>query len=390
MESLRDIIDLPEVKTVIQLSDIYDQNLKTKLAEDFILTSEAHANLKAIMGKIREGEGGGVFLEGNFGTGKSHFLTIISLLFNYREAWQPLLAQEPDLTGLYEVLCPRGYLTTEVSLVEYSSRTNLEEIVARSIISSYQRRYNHPPFDPEEGIPERKEFYGKIEEKLKVNGAPGLILLIDELSEFLRSKPESRSFNEDIRFLQYLGERASSLPMWVIATLQESIEDTGETTQEAFNKIKDRYPLRLFLTGTHIEELIGRRLIRIKAAKREGISGLYRTFKKYFPHLGITEERFLSLYPVHPATVSFLDNLKPIFSQHRGVVDFIHYQLKGDPGRNIEGMLHLSCDHLLTPERIFDHFRVRIKERVELNPFTEVVYKYYEDEMGNKIGRAHV
>lgn len=383
MESLKDIIDVPEVKTVIQLSDICDQDLKTKLAESFVLTSEVYSNLKTVVEMIRNGDGVGVFLEGNFGSGKSHFLTIMSLLFNYRDAWQPLLTQEPDLIRLHENLSSKEYLTVEVSLVEHSSRTNLEDIISKSIVEAYRRKYGHPLFGSEEVLLQRKEFYGKVAEKLKANGNSGLILLVDELSEFLRSKPESRSFNEDIRFLQYLGEKAPHFPIWIVATLQESIEDTGQTTQEAFNKIKDRYPLRLFLTGTHIEELIAKRLIRIKTDKKEKVSRLYCTVKTCFSHLPISEEQFLSLYPVHPATVSFLDDLKPLFSQHRGVVDFIHYQLTGDPGRNIEGMLHLPYDYLLTPERIFDHFRVRIKERVELNPFSEVVYKYYEDEMGN-------
>jgi hypothetical protein len=247
MDRLRDIIDVPDVKTVIQLSDIHDKVLKRRLAEDFILTSEVYSHLKTICGMIRDDEGAGIFLEGNFGSGKSHFLTIISLLFNYREAWQPLLTQEPDLTVLHEGLSLREYLTAEVSLVEYSSKTGLEEIIAGSIVEAYRRKYEAPLFDPHITLPERREFYENLEEKLRDRKASGLILLIDELSEFLRSKPESRSFNEDIRFLQYLGEKAPTLPVWIVATLQESIEDTGQTTQEAFNKIKDRYPVRLFL-----------------------------------------------------------------------------------------------------------------------------------------------
>jgi hypothetical protein len=334
---------------------------------------------------IKDSEGAGIFLEGNFGSGKSHFLTVMSLIFNHMEAWQPLLIQEPGLIQVYENLSHKKYLTVEVSLVEYSSNHRLEEIVSKSIAEACFK-YDPPLFADAEALPERKKFFGRLKQGLRADRVSGVFLLIDELSEFLRSKPDSRSFNEDIRFLQYLGEKAPSFPMWIVATLQESIEDTGQTTQEAFNKIKDRYPLRLFLTGTHIEQLISKRLIRIKDNKRELVSGLFSTLKGFFPHLPVNEERFISLYPVHPATISFLDNLKPLFSQHRGIVDFIHYQLAGDPGRDIEGMGHLPYDSLLTPDRIFDHFRVRIKERVELNPFIEVVYKYYEDEMSNIFG----
>ncbi|MDY7031542.1 MAG: DUF6079 family protein, partial [Thermodesulfobacteriota bacterium] len=382
MELLQDIIDIPQVKTVIQLSDIRDQSLRERLTEDFILTSEVYSHLKAILQMIDDGEGVGVFLEGNFGSGKSHFLTVMSLILNNTEAWQPLLVQEPDLIQVYESLSHKEYLTVEISLVEYSSHNRLEEIISKSITEACFS-YDPPLFNDTETFPERKEFFGRLEQRLHADGVSGIILFIDELSEFLRSKPDSRSFNEDIRFLQYLGEKAPSFPMWIVATLQESIEDTGQTTQEAFNKIKDRYPLRLFLTGTHIEQLISKRLITIKDNARELVSALYTLLKASFPHLPVNEERFISLYPVHPATVSFLDTLKPLFSQHRGVVDFIHYQLAGDPARGMDGMVHMPYDSLLTPDRIFDHFRIRIKERVELNPFVEIVYKYYEDEMNN-------
>ena len=42
------------------------------------------------------------------------------------------------------------------------------------------------------------------------------VLLVDELSEFLRSKPDARSFNEDIRFLQFLGEASERMALWVV------------------------------------------------------------------------------------------------------------------------------------------------------------------------------
>ncbi len=96
---------------------------------------------------------------------------------------------------------------------------------------------------------DRQKAFLNLEGILHGEGYDGFMILIDELSEFLRSKPDSRSFNEDIRFLQFLGEYCERHDAWVVASLQEEIEKTGETTPEAFNKIKDRFPTRLRLTG---------------------------------------------------------------------------------------------------------------------------------------------
>ncbi|MFW6270852.1 MAG: hypothetical protein ACOC4G_12325, partial [Bacillota bacterium] len=73
--------------------------------------------------------------------------------------------------------------------------------------------------------------------------------------------------------------------------------------------------------------------------------------------------------------------LKPLFSQHRGIVDFIHYQLRGDESRGIEGMLQEKADNLLTPDVIFNHFTDRIKEMMETAPYYEKVYQYYLQEI---------
>jgi hypothetical protein len=36
----------------------------------------------------------------------------------------------------------------------------------------------------------------------------GVVMVLDELSEFLRAKPDRRSLNEDVRLLQFLGRGA--------------------------------------------------------------------------------------------------------------------------------------------------------------------------------------
>ena len=209
----------------------------------------------------------------------------------------------------------------------------------------------------------------------------GLVLLVDELSEFLRSKPDARAYNEDIRFLQYLGEEAASFPLWVIGALQEWIEETGEIRQDTFNKIKDRYPVRLKLGRAHIEDLVSERLIRHKEGADSRISDLFHSLKRYFPTFPVTEERFRRLYPVHPSTCILLDRLKTLFSEHRGVIDFIHFRLKGDPERHIPELLGRPAHELLGPDVIFDHFMERIVERTETQIYVERVYRYYEAEL---------
>ncbi len=437
-ETIRDLIELPPVRTVIQLSDLADEALSKSLAFDFVLTADCDFTLTAILEAMAAGEGQGFFLQGNFGSGKSHLLALLRLLFREDSAWQGLVQQSRRYQSLRQKLSSDKGPTAAaaISLVEHAGSSLLEDIVLPSIARAFEGPLGVGPiftadeeavreiraavesrhqaelarflrergaseerlFDPKRpdllddlvrglSLPfhvrrQRGAFFDSLEARLGRKDAPArLLLILDELSEFLRSKPDARAFNEDIRFLQFLGEASGRMPFYIVASLQEQIETTGEIDQSAFGKIKDRYPSRLSLTGTHLRELASARLVKKKPGASSSIAALYRKLRSSFPSFAVSEEDFSALYPVHPGTIDLLDDLLPLFSRHRGAVDFLHYQLAGDPRRGIAGLLDQTPDRLLGADAILDHFRVRIQETLETSAYVSVVLAFYEKEL---------
>jgi len=374
---IRDLVDVPEIRTVIQLEDLKDPDLRGMIAETFVLTSEVQRNLQAVLASLAASEGRGIFLKGHFGSGKSHFLGMLSLLLRYPRSWDTVLSQAPSLQELKEKLEPRRFFVVDLSLVQHRGSEFLEDILLHALFE----RLGEEVFGELDGPGTRHKTFTRLKGLMKERGFSGLVFLVDELSEFLRSKSDARAYNEDIRFLQYLGEEAVSFPMWVIASLQEWIEETGEIHQDTFNKIKDRYRIRLNLGRAHIEELVSERMIHHKEDGDRQIGEIYDDLKSFFPTFPVTRERFVLLYPVHPATSSLLDRLKPLFSEHRGVVDFIHFRLQGDPERHIPSLMDRPARRLLTPEAIFDHFIDRIRERAETQIYVQRVFDGYRSEI---------
>jgi hypothetical protein len=372
-----DLIEIPEIKTVIQLKDIEEPSLRQMIVDSFVVTTEVMKNLEMILASLSKPEGKGAFLKGHFGSGKSHFLSILSLLLRTPDSWHALLSQEPSLDSFQRELQSRRFLVVEISLIQHRGTEFLEDIFLKEIF----RKLSLQIGKPFEGAESRHETFREVRKLLRDLGYSGMVLLVDELSEFLRSKTDAHAYQEDIRFIQYLGEEASSFPLWIVASLQEWIEETGEIHQDTFNKIKDRYHLRISLGRAHIEELVSQRLIRHRPGAEQGIREIYQFLRRYFPSFPVDETRFLKLYPVHPATVTLLDRLRPLFSEHRGVVDFIHYRLKGDAERGIPSFLDRPAQELLGPSAIFDHFLHRIREMAETQPFVEKGFDYYRDEI---------
>jgi hypothetical protein len=215
---------------------------------------------------------------------------------------------------------------------------------------------------PQALVEERKESFQRAYRELQAAGFDGLFLLIDELSEFFRSKPTSQSLNEDARTLQFLGELASERPLWIVAAVQESIEATGDIAQSTFRKIKDRFPVKLSLSTVHIRSLISERLVVKKPGAQEEIYRIYQQYRDRFPGFACSFDEFHQLYPVHPATIVLLDGLGELFSQHRGIVDFVHSRIAGDSRRGIPSILERPPGQLLGPDSIYEHFAARLAE----------------------------
>lgn len=456
MPKIKDLITLPVVETVIQLSKVQhagatlddlpenERQYLYSLADSFALTADIETNLKIILEAISRNHGRGFFLTGSFGSGKSHFLSVLSLLLqsdaHLERLWEPLIRQQEKLRTFLTLLKRKKLLVVEIPLLAHKASRPLEEIVleviqARLASGAYQldvslaeetyflqqfekyllplhrnalektirQRYTdintwdrmrdqHPSAlyqitrryldDLPEAVPfklslDREEGFDRLTEILKANRIDGVVLLMDELSEFLKSKHHAHSLNEDARFLQYLGERSATHPLWVVAALQEHIEKTGAIQKAVIDKIKDRYEAHLTLSTQHIRELIDYRLILKKPDSRPHLKTAYQQLKHSFNDIPMSAEQFAEIYPVHPETLDVLDACADLFSQRRGVVDFIHHQIKGDASRHIEGILEEDFTHLLTPDRVFDHFENRLRESPPLRQYYDLYHDYF-------------
>lgn len=449
MPKIKELIEVPEVKTVIELATVRDSKDSKELeslVSSFILTDDVRLNLEIILQSIASSSSSGLgfFLIGAYGSGKSHFLSLLSLLFTYPEwVWPYLLNQCAELQKYQQAIGNRKFLVCTIPLLEYRSDEPLDEIIFASIEQTLGKvgistsiaddsflleqfnKYILPRHFTEffnfcktkriqlqsinqwstfinssernrkigallvtqflrykkEVIPIRfaldwQNTLDRIQKILNAKNYSGIILLIDELSEFFRAKPDTKSLNEDARFLQFLGERSQRYPIWIISALQEAIEKTGEINQAIFNKIKDRYPRRLTLSTKHIKELIDKRLIIKKSQQAvELIKSAYQILKKTFNEIKITESEFIQIYPIHPETLELLEICSVFFSAHRGIVDFIYTQVKGTA--QVPGILEEEYTTLLTPDRIFDHFSSKIKETAELAHYYELYETYF-------------
>ena len=351
-----DLIDVPSVQTVVRIEEGRTQS--AAVAQSFVLTTDVADHLAVLAQALLRDTGQGYFLQGDFGSGKSHFLAALSCLLTHQNGAEVLWAAHPDLRTL--VASRRRFLSVDISLVNYRSSRSLESIIVEQVDRALKEQTGSGlALSPDL---ERIDLFAGIVTAVKSRSLCGMALLIDELSEFFRSKPEAALLNEDARTLQLLGELSRREPLWIVAAVQESIEQTGDIAQTTFRKIKDRFPGKLALSTLHIRDLVAKRLIRHKPGADEQLFRVYQNIRECFPDFSAEFESFRSIYPLHPVTLQLLEGLGELFSQHRGIVDFVHAQVAGDAQRHIAGILEQPCTQLLAPDAIYEHFAARLAE----------------------------
>jgi hypothetical protein len=291
-----DLIEVPPVQTVVRLEN--SSEAAQNAAGTFVFTSDVDVHIRILAEALDRSSGQGYFLQGDFGSGKSHFLAALNAWLGRNDVSGAFRAQHEGLKKLHQ--SGKCFLPVPISLVNFRGNTPLERIITESIeeclrlrnisavisersfflqflkgilnvpgicsefssltgapsdrIAEWIDEHRQEAFSagwlliknkglglPEFPIRERRETFESALQVVASEGFAGIVLLIDELSEFFRSKPDGSSLNEDARTLQLLGEMSKSNPLWIVAAVQESIERTGDIAQATFRKIKDRF-----------------------------------------------------------------------------------------------------------------------------------------------------
>ena len=342
---IREHVDVIAQPAVVRLDHLQGENAQW-ISDSYYITAETENHLEALRILFAKDTGCGVFLVGHYGSGKSHFLAYLT---------QQLRAK---------AFSKRNPAVVPISLLNYKVAQPLESIVEREL-----------------EVAETQHDRRAVWKKLARRYPAGLLLVIDELSEYLRSKPSIQSFNEDLRFLQFLGEWAQENPLWILAALQEQIEHTGEIEYDLFRKIKDRYPIRFLLTPSHVRDLIAKCILRKKSSYPRAVESLAQEFKQIYPGSAVNYADFCDLYPLHPVTMELLEEVRDRFSQARGIIDFTLTQLLGNAARGIAPFLDQPWGHLLTPDTIVDHFADLFEVQQEFLPIAQKLFPYFRSQI---------
>jgi len=362
-----ELIRFDPIESVIQLTASNDADEATNLVKSYVMSanmaSQIKNNMLTQLNLDDVVDNKGILLVGNYGTGKSHLMSVISAIALDKGSLAHLSNQ--DFAKDAEIIAGRF----EVARIEIGAVTTpLREIIFQKIQQDFKARGLSFEYPPADSAANNK---GTLLEMMRVFASKypdkGYLIVVDEFLDYLKGKNE-QAIILDLGFMRELGEMAKESRLRVIFGVQEMLFDNPSFSfvSQTINKIRDRFEqvvIRKEDTAYVVSERILKKTDKQKAVIREHL----QKFCSLYSNMSERMEEYVSLFPIHPSFIEVFNKIYITENRHilANISKIISSILDGELDEDAPGIL--SFDNYWTVIR--DNYSYRtdanIKEVVE-------------------------
>ena len=311
-----DLISFNPIEDVIQLTTADDANRAKEYVKSYVMSDTMAANLKSpVLDQLQMDEvvdNKGVLVVGNYGTGKSHLMSVISSIAKDADNLQYL----QNKTFAKEIECIAGKF--EVLRIEIGGVTmSLREILFGFIEDDFAARgidFEVPDFDT---VRDNKKlirdmmmaFSAKYPDK-------GYLIVVDEFLSYLTSRDE-RQIVLDLEFFRALGEMCSKSKLRVIFGVQEKIFDNPRFSfvSDTLKHVSDRFT-QIVITKEATSYVVSERILKKTPEQKALIRKHLEKFSMLYTGMSSRMDEFVDLFPIHPSYIDVFNKIYLIENRH--------------------------------------------------------------------------
>lgn len=311
-----DLISFSPIEDVIQLTAADDANRAREYVKSYVMSDTMAENLKSpVLDQLQMDEGvdnKGVLVVGNYGTGKSHLMSVISSVAKDAEYLQYVqnkkFAKEMEcIAGKFEVL------RIEIGGVTMS----LREILFGFIEDDFAARgidFKVPDFDT---VRDNKKL---IRDMMLAFSAKypnkGYMIVVDEFLSYLSSRDE-RQIVLDLEFFRALGEMCSKSKLRIICGVQEKIFDNPRFSfvSDTLKHVSDRFT-QIVITKEATSYVVSERILKKTPEQKALIRKHLEKFSMLYTGMSSRMDEFVDLFPIHPSYIDVFNKIYLIENRH--------------------------------------------------------------------------
>ncbi|MCM8595100.1 DUF6079 family protein [Accumulibacter sp.] len=320
-----DLIQFEPIESVIQLLDANRPAEAKKLVATYVISDDmAERIAKHMIPQLSFDESvdhKGVLVVGNYGTGKSHLMSVISLVAE-DAAYQSMIRHSRVAEAAAAIA---GKF--KVHRIEISSQMSLRDIVTQQLELFLEKNgvsYSFPPAD--KVVNNKAAFEEMMAAFAEVHPNHGVLLVVDEFLEFLRSRKD-HDLVLDLSFLREIGEVTKHLRFRFVAGVQEAIFDSTrfQHVADSLRRVKDRFT-QVLLARQDVSFVVAERLLKKTADQQNRIRAYLTKFAKFYSTMNERMDEYVRLFPVHPEYIGTFERL--VFTEKRGALVTLRDQIQ--------------------------------------------------------------
>ncbi len=321
-----DLVKFEPIESVIQLEQANSVDAVRQLVQTFVISKGMADQLCDIVIPNLQFEtpadNKGVLIVGNYGTGKSHLLSLISGL-----------AEQPDMAKFVrnkDVAKAAKAISGKFKVVRLeipATKKSLRNIICgrlEDFLSDEELSFSFPADDQvDSNKDDLTNMMAQFNEKYPNHG---LLLVVDELLDYLRSR-NGQEVILDLGFLREMGEVSKQIRFRLIAGLQESLFDNPkfQFIAESLRRVKDRFE-QLRIVRQDVAYVVSERLLTKNDEQKAKIREHLQKFTPLYGGMAERLEEFVRLFPVHPTYLEVFEAIS--IAEKREVLKTLSAEIK--------------------------------------------------------------
>jgi hypothetical protein len=307
-----DLIQFEPIETVVNLLDADDVNAARQLVKTFVISDELAERLTTVlipqMDFQTPADNKGILVVGNYGSGKSHLMSVISSVAEREDlaglVTNPIVAKAaPRIAGKFKVV------RTEIGTTTMS----LREIVVAELeqhLADFGVSYTFPAASTVTNY--KRAFHEMMDAFGRKYPDQGLLLVVDELLDYLRTRND-QALIQDLGPLREIGEVSKDLRFRFIAGVQEAIFESTrfQFAADSLRRVKDRFE-QVLIARRDVKHVVAERLLRKRPDQQASIRDYLTRFSRFYGVMNERMDEFVRLFPVHPDYIATFERVTAV------------------------------------------------------------------------------
>ena len=320
-----DLIQFEPIESVIQLLDANRPDMASRLVSTYVISDDmADRIAKLMIPQMAFDESvdhKGVLVVGNYGTGKSHLMSVLSLVAE--DASFVSMIRHPKVAEAATAIAGKF----KVHRIEISSQMSLRDIITQQLelfLEKHGISYSFPPAD--KVVNNKAAFEEMMAAFAEVHPNHGVLLVVDEFLEYLRSRKD-HDLVLDLSFLREIGEVTKHLRFRFVAGVQEAIFDSSrfEHVADSLRRVKDRFT-QVLLARQDVSFVVAERLLKKSADQQDKIRSYLTPFAKFYGSMNERMDEYVRLFPVHPDYLKTFERIS--FAEKRNALETLSLAMR--------------------------------------------------------------